>query len=227
MMTISRLPALLHLCDSLFPTGGYAHSDGLEAATASLAVADGPALRAWLDTLVRVALAHSEGPAVRLGWEGFTDRRWADLRMLDDELYAQRPCSTSREAGRGTGSRLIRTWAQLYPHPGLDVMLTGEVAGPWLLPIAFAAATASIGVDLRATIEAFAYTRLVAAISSAMRLMPLGQLEAHAIAAEALTAVPSLCESVLRSGERPGGFMPLADLASMQQQYVTSRLFRS
>src|SRR6185503_8361644 len=29
------LLALLHLCDSLFPLGGFAHSDGLEAATTS------------------------------------------------------------------------------------------------------------------------------------------------------------------------------------------------
>ena len=42
------LLALLHLCDSLFPIGGFGYSDGLEAATAGGLVETPDDLEAWL-----------------------------------------------------------------------------------------------------------------------------------------------------------------------------------
>ncbi len=176
-MADARLLALLHLCDSLFPTGGYAHSDGLEAATAAGRVASAADVRIWVDAVLDETLAYAEGPAALLAWEAFCEQRWTDLRELDDDLFAQRPSSTAREGTRGVGTRLLKTWQRLYPHPAVEAMIAppGQ-PGCWTLPVAFATACASIRIGKRATVEAFLYTRLAAAAASAMRLMPLGQL---------------------------------------------------
>lgn len=222
-MSDGRLVALLHLCDSLFPTGGYAQSDGLEAATASGAIHDAAGLRTWIDTLVDETLARTEGPAVLRAWEHVVEHDWDALRALDDEVYGQRPSSTAREASRGVGTRLLTTWLRLHSSPGIE-RLTGA---RWTLPVAFSAACAVVGTPQRAAVEAFMYTRLSATASSAMRLMPLGQVEAHAMLADAVARVPSLCDRVTLRRERPTAFAPLVDIANMQQQYVTSRLFRS
>jgi urease accessory protein len=228
------LLALLHLCDSLFPIGGYAHSDGLEAAAASGAVADAATFRQWMDTLLHESLAYVDGPAVLLAWEGVAERRWRQLRLLDDEVYAQRPSSTMRTASRAVGTRLLRTWNRLHPHPSIDALLsTGardrddQPMASWTLPVAFGAACASAGIGQGDALGGFMYTRLAAAASAAMRLMPLGQLEAHAIVAEFLAVVPKIGRDVMARRDRPSSFTPLLDLATMSQQYVPSRLFRS
>ena len=222
-----RLTALLHLCDSLFPTGSYAHSDGLEAATASGLVATAAAVREWVASLLDETLAYTDGPAIALASEAFTERRWTDLRELDDELNAQRPSSTSRDASRSIGTRLLTTWCRLHPHADLEALVSSDRRDGWTLPVAFSAASASMQIDARTTMEAFMFTRILSAASAAMRLMSLGQLEAHGIVADALARVPGVCDAVMLRRDRPSSFAPLADIASMRQQYVTSRLFRS
>jgi urease accessory protein len=233
-MSDPSLLALLHLCDSLFPIGGYAHSDGLEAAAASGEVADAATLREWMDTLLHQGLAYADAPAVLLAWEGVAERRWPALRTLDDEVYAQRPSSTVRTASRAMGTRLLRTWGRLHPHPSIDAMLLadgddrdGTGRGTWTLTVAFGAVCATAAIPQRAALEGFVYTRLVAAASAAMRLIALGQLEAHVIITESLATVPSVVDAVLARRERPSSFTPLLDIAAMSQQYVPSRLFRS
>jgi urease accessory protein len=229
-MSGGSLLALLHLCDSLFPIGGYAHSDGLEAAAASGMVNDAATFREWIDTLLHDNLAHVDGPAVVLAWEAFAERRWPELAALDDEVYAQRPSSTVRSASRAVGTRLLRTWGRLRPHQSIDTMISTDEEGrlrSWTLPVAFGAVCASAGIGPRAALEGFFYTRLTAAASAAMRLMPLGQLEAHGIVAASLAEVPMVCGEVIAHRDRPSSFTPLFDLAAMSHQYVGSRLFRS
>jgi len=223
---MSALLSLLHLCDSLFPLGGYAHSEGLEAATAAGRVADAGDLRSWMEANLDETLGRAEGPAVVLAWRAFRDRRVQALSALDADLYALRPSSTARQASRAMGTRLLKTWQQV--HPAHEVQALGHVAAASLtLPVAFGVICASAHVTERDTLEAFLYTRLAAATSSAMRLMSIGQHEAHTVLASLLTRVPSTAETILQRGESPAAFVPALDIAAMRQQYVHSRLFRS
>ena len=135
------------------------------------------------------------------------------------------------------GRRLLTTWQTLHPDPRIAHALTlaekGAVPlfpesrfGP-ALPIAFAGACACSGVDRRRAVEAFAYTRLAATISAAMRLMPIGQTDAHALLARTLERVPAVVERIARRGARVESFAPAVDIAAMTQHYLHSRLFRS
>ncbi len=71
------------------------------------------------------------------------------------------------------------------------------------------------------------YSRLAGTVSAAMRLMPLGQHDAHALLAEVLQRVPSTAAAVAAGPAPPRCFVPLADIAAMGHQYLHSRLFRS
>lgn len=225
-MSAPMLPALLHLCDSLFPIGGYAHSDGLEAATDAGLVLDADDLGTWITTLLDETLARVEGPVVARVVHASRGAQWGEVCALDDEVHAMRPSSTAREASRGVGARLLKTWGALYPpSPPIRALLESERR--WTLPVAFAVAASSIGADARTAVEAYMYTRLASATSSALRLMRLGQLEAHRTLAESLGRVPGVVETLLVRYERPSSFAPLLDIAAMRQQYVTTRLFRS
>ena len=61
-----------------------------------------------------------------------------------------------------------------------------------------------------------------------MRLMPIGQTEAHALLADALDArAGGRRRACWHAAREPESFAPALDLAAMTQQYVHSRLFRS
>jgi urease accessory protein len=229
-MSGGHLPSLLHLCDTLFPTGGYAHSEGLEAAAAAGRATGGDDLQSWLTTCLSETIGACDGLAVMEAMAAFNEERWADLRTLDDELQALRPSSTARAASRSTGKRLLRTWSVIYPAAAPHVLAAVGPSFDVTFPVAFAIACASVGVPRVEAVEAFAYTRLAATTSSALRLLRIGQQDAHARLAAVLAQVPATAREVerrIRSGCRPGAFTPAFDLAAMSQQYVHSRLFLS
>lgn len=93
--------------------------------------------------------------------------------------------------------------------------------------MAFAAACACAGTGRRESVEAFAYTRLAATISAAMRLMPIGQTDAHALLARTLDRVPAVVDAIAERDAPLESFAPALDIEAMRQQYLHSRLFRS
>jgi urease accessory protein len=249
------LVRLLHLCDSLFPVGAFAYSDGLETAASeqvrpkpdttyekrgerhrdhtpyvvsgfsrTRAAAD---LGQWMDVVLDENIGRLEGPAVWRASMVFRDRDWDALVALDEGMAALRPAASARRSSRAMGLRLLTTWQALYPDPRLEHALTlagRGMLGP-ALPIAFAGACGSI--DSRDAVAAFAYTRLAATISAAMRLMPIGQNEAHALLARTLARVPDVVDAIAVRDAEPESFTPAMDIAAMSQQYLRSRLFRS
>ena len=226
---------LLHLCDSLFPIGAFAYSDGLEAAAAvtvrlrpdttsdtTIASASGDVLSDWINVVLDESIGRLEGPAVWQAWLAVVDGDWRAVATLDEELTAIRPSSAARSASRAMGHRLLTTWRALHPDDRL-----AHVPPSSALPIAFAAACACGGVDRRESVEAYAYTRLAATASAAMRLLPIGQTDAHRLLAVALRDVPRVVDRIVAGGGRMESFCPALDIATMTQQYLHSRLFRS
>jgi len=249
--------ALLHLCDSLFPIGAFGYSDGLEAAAAArlgpetgdrpsdsvagvrpvpgacLARGWGAGVAAssmtavvlldeWIDVLLDESIGRLEGPAVWHAWIAVIASDGSALAALDEELTAIRPASAARAASRAMGHRLLTTWSALHPDERL-----ARVPSPCSLPVAFAAACACSAVQRREAVEAYAYTRLASTVSAAMRMLPLGQTEAHTTLARALERVPSVARGIAARGPRIESFSPALDIAAMSQQYLESRLFRS
>jgi urease accessory protein len=224
------LLTLLHLCDSLFPLGSFVHSDGLETAASSGAVLTGSDLRQWLEATRDEVLARCDGPGLRIGFEACRAGAFTDLLNIDDELDSMRPASASRQAGRAMGTRLLKTWQVIRPSPELEAVMAfrcreSRSAG-FTLPVAFGVVCAVRLVPVRAALDGYFYARLAAAVSAAMRVMSIGQHEAHSLLAEALDGVPAAVSRAMDCPQ-PSSFVPALDLAVMNHQYVHSRLFRS
>jgi urease accessory protein len=220
---------LLHLCDSLFPIGGFAYSDGLESATSAGTISDAADLQAWLEAVLDDTIGRLEGPAVWRAWRAVADGDVAAMIQLDEELTALRPSSSARRSSRAMGQRLVTTWQALHPDVRLErlALVAKEGAIGPVLPLAFAAACASAGVMRRESVEAYAYTRLAATVSAAMRLMPIGQTDAHRLLSRTLERVPAVVDRVEAGDGVCESFTPTMDIAAMTQQYLHSRLFRS
>jgi urease accessory protein len=220
---------LLHLCDSLFPIGGFAHSEGLEAAAGAGRLHAVDVLQEWMDVVLDETIGRLEGPTVWQAWTAFHDCDWRALRRLDREVVALRPSSSARRSTRAMGLRLLTTWQALYPDPrnehALSMARGGEIAPS--LPVAFACASAGADVDRRTTVEAFAYTRLASTASAGMRLLPVGQTDAHVLLAHLLDRLPAVVDAMIARDAPAESFTPAMDIAAMTQQYLRSRLFKS
>jgi urease accessory protein len=215
---------LLHLTDSLFPVGAFGYSDGLEAAAAR-----GVDLREWIDAVLDENIGRLEGPAVWCAWDAFDARDWNALAAVDEELTALRPAASARRSSRAMGLRLLTTWHALHPDArlahALQLAERGAI-GP-ALPVAFAGACVCAGEARRDAVAAFAYTRLAATVSAAMRLISIGQGDAHALLARTLERVPAVVDAIATRDAPLESFTPAMDIAAMSQQYLHSRLFRS
>jgi urease accessory protein len=230
---VRALLDLLHVCDSLFPIGAFAYSDGLESATSAARVRDLDSLREWLDVCLDESIGRSDGPALMIAWSAFEGADWNAVIEVDEELTALRPSSDVRRANRSMGWRLLKTWRVLHPDRRLDQALDlaaahRPVSRCWpTLPVAFAAVGVCAGIDRRDGLAGYAYTRLGATVSAAMRLIALGQTDAHQLLSRVLDRVPATVDDVITRKAPIESFAPALDVAQMTQQYVHSRLFRS
>ena len=213
------LLSLLHLCDSLFPIGSFAYSDGLESAAVSGLVTGVADLGEWLET------CRDEGLRA-LGRSGDRDRVGGRrgraigrrLSAIDEEITALRASSTTRMANRSMGLRLLKTWQGLHPDVRLEQLLA-LAATPGgsdrRCPSRFRPSACCGGLTLRDALAGYAYTRLAATVSAAMRLVAIGQTDAHRLLSHALARVPSTIDGVLARQARPESFAPALDIAQM------------
>jgi urease accessory protein len=216
---------LLHLCDSLFPIGSFAHSDGLEAATSCGEIQTATDLRAWMEVTLFEQLRRVEGPALARASRAAAPPELDVLTAIDDEVYAIRPTSTGRESTRAMGGRLLKTWQQIRPHRFIQSLL--DRRAQVTLPVAFGVVAAVSEIPVSSAVEGFFYTRLAATVSAAMRLMPLGQHDAHTLLALMLSQVPEVAAAACADDGPLISFTPVLDVTVMKQQYVESRLFKS
>jgi urease accessory protein len=226
---MTPLLRLLHLCDSLFPIGSFAYSDGLESAAANGLVTGATELREWLDVCLDEGFGRSDGPAMLIVWSAVERIDWDAVVAIDEEVTALRASSTTRMANRAMGRRLLKAWHGLHPDVRFEPMAALVRAGSLgpTLPVAFSAVSHCGAIALRDALAGYAYTRLAATISAAMRLLAIGQTDAHQLLSRALARVPSTIDDVIARQARPEAFTPALDIAQMTQQYVHARLFRS
>src|SRR5262245_21534703 len=106
----ANLLPLLHLCDSLFPIGGFAYSDGLETVAHVRLQPDATYdpisdLREWMDVCTEETFARLEGPVVARAWLAFGVADWDALIALDRDVTALRAAGAARRASRAMGNR--------------------------------------------------------------------------------------------------------------------------
>jgi urease accessory protein len=194
---------LLQLADSGFPSGGFAHSGGLEAAHQLGEVED---VAAYARLALRQA-ASAMGPFVVKAHRG------DDLAALDAEQEAFLTNHVARRASRAQGRALLRTMREVFPQLDLEDLH---------LAVAFGAAYARLGVDRETTARIFLFQALRATLSAAVRLGMVGALEAqrmlHATAPEI---------DGLEVPEEPWQTAPLLELFGATHDRLFSRLFQS
>ena len=223
---------LWQLADSAFPTGGFAHSGGLEAAWQHGEVRNRGDLRDWLSTslhqISRAALpfvnaAHTE------------PERLDEFDQLCDAFTSNH---VANRASRSQGRALLSAVERIFPERRSPTRLDGEATqqragsetgAPFahLTPV-FGAVMRSLDVPHATVARLFVFTHLRSVIASAVRLNIVGPMEGQSIQFQ----LSAQAESVALHGatltlDDLAQTAPLLDLWQGAQDRLYSRLFQS
>jgi len=220
------------LCDSAFPTGGFAHSSGLEAAWQHGEVRGRVELMAFIKTSLD-QLGHAALPFVTAAFD--TPEKLTEFDQLCDAFTTNHVANrASRAQGRAFLTAVERIFlerrAPARPDSKSDSQRAEQVLGaPFghFAPV-FGACLRRLEVPQVTATRLFIFNQLRAVLAAAVRLNIVGPMEAqmlqHQLAAEA-ERIRQRCENL--SLDQIAQPAPLLDLWQGAQDRLYSRLFQS
>ena len=214
---------ILQLADSAFPTGGFAHSAGLEAGVQLGEIDSSDALGSFLDDALWQA--GSLGlPFVRAAHED--DAALPSLDARSDVLLSGH---VTNRASRTQGRALLDTAARIFGEPVVRLQSSVRANGLAVhhAPI-FGAVLRVVGVERVAAQRLFLHLGLRSVCSAAVRLGVIGPHEAQRMAHAAASTLDQVMHACAeRSIDAAAQTSPVIEAMQGAQDRLYSRLFQS
>jgi urease accessory protein len=224
------LCGLLQTGDSLFPTGSYAHSFGLEGLVQEGTVRDRATLRDFVFLSALPSLRHTELPLTAHAWRALAGPDWTDLGELCHLSSALRSPREARMASENIGRQRAGLAESLHESALAREVLRRAAEHGWPTASAVSAALAgrALGAPLPAVLAGATYASLSSLLSAAMKLLRLGQNGAQSLLTEALAGAPALIAAGANTARGDiGWFNPWLDIAAARHESADSRMFMS
>ena len=215
--------AIYQLCDSTFPTGGFVHSGGVEAAFQMGRIKDPAALEEFLAVQVAQTL-HGSMPFVIGAY-----REPDHLAAIDAECEAFLTNHIARRASRMQGRAFLRASAA-FAEPAiqkLDQRVRSDRLAGHFAPL-FGAVLRQLQLGPEQVARTFLFQSLRAMVSASVRLGIAGPIEAQAMQFRLSRTTEELLTHWMRAPANSAvQTAPLADLIQATQDRLYSRLFQS
>ena len=212
------------LIDSAFPSGGFAHSAGLEASVQHGHVVDRDSLRAFTaQTLAQCG--RGALPLVTAAHQRPED--FADLDRLAD-VFLSNP--VANRASRAQGRALLTSIARSFPDvaiAALDTTLRSDGLAAHYAPV-FGRLFALLGVECTDTQRSLLFVAARGVASAAVRLGIIGAYEAQTMQSEMTAHIDTVIDTYrVIAPHDIAQTAPLIDLFQSTQDRLYSRLFQS
>lgn len=225
-----QLLLLLQMTDSMFPSGAFVHSEGLETYVQRGIIHDVSTLTEFLKTRLLHMSAQQDMVALHCAMDFYHRGDEASLLSLDMRLSAMKTAKETREASTRTGRQTLRTMLALQYDPLLmsfqESIQLNQAQGHFAL--VFGIICAAMNIEKRAALVAYGYSQLSSQVSSSIKLMRLGQTAAQSVLIALQSTIYEAAEIALqRCTEEMQSFAPALDIYAMKHEYLFRRLFNS
>ena len=223
-MTAQARWRILQIADSAFPTGGFAHSAGLEAAVNAGEARSPERLESWLEAHLW-NVGTSSLPFVASAYD-----RPSTVWEVDARVDAQMTNHVANRASRTQGRAFAATCARVFDEADIAALARTTASrnvAAHLAPV-FGATLAALGVERRDALGLHLLFALRGITSAAIRLGLVGPHEAQRMQrrhAETLDAVLAACSHL--GPEEAASAAPLVDLYGSTHDRLDARLFQS
>ncbi len=224
------LLTLLQLADSAFPSGMYAHSQGLEGMVRRGLVRTPADVEEFLNAQLTSALLPSDGVALLNAHACAGAGDAATLVEIDRMLYAMKLAAELRAASTQVGRRLLQETAAFTDAPALIAYRTAVDAGdaPGNSAVAFGVIAAALDVPAEAALMAVCHSHMASVLGAALRLLPIGHGDTQAILRRLHPVVAAEVAALTnRSWTEMTAFTPQLDLVSTGHETDDLRMFAS
>lgn len=226
-------PALLHLFqihDSAFPTGGFAHSFGMETYIQESTIRTKEDLQSFCSMYIEHNLASTDAIIVKEAYLLAQKRDRDGLAYLENICHSLKLSPETRKGSMMMGRQFLQTVSSLNDGDLLtfynEKVNNKELRGHY--PIVYGIYTSILGVNLKLSIETFLYSSITALVQNAVRAVPLGQMSGVETMYHLLPVIQKATEQVMYLGLDDLANHSIAlEIASMKHEYLHSRLFIS
>jgi urease accessory protein len=229
-MTTESVLAVLQLADGLFPSGGFAHSFGLETYAQDGRVSDRDGLEAFVVAHLEGAAGPSDAVAVTAAVRAAVDDDHAGWLALDGRLEAMKTVPEFRAASRQMGRQTARVADAIAREPFMTTLARAidDDLTPGHHAAVFGAALGRRGVDAETAATAFLYSTAALLVGAGLRLVSVGQLDGQKILTAVGPRVARLAAmAAVTSVNEMWSFTPALELAGLRHAGLEMRLFRS
>jgi urease accessory protein len=230
-MTADRaLLALLQFSDGLFPTGGYAHSFGLETYVQDGRVSDRPGLEAFVAAHLEGSAGPADGAAAAIAARLAARADAQGWLELDARLDAMKSVPEFRSASRQMGRQALRVAADVGDDPFLTrlahAVRDDRAAGHHAT--VFGAAVGRGGAEPERAASAYLYATTALLVGAGLRLIALGQLDGQRVLAAVRPRIERLAATAATATpDDLWSFTPALDIAGIRHATLERRLFRT
>ena len=234
---------LLQLTSPALPVGAYSYSEGLETLVDQGVVVTAAALVAWLEQELTYGLVAIDGAAVSLAHQAFAQAGLSEpgdqgplgvtravsrsgIAALNHQLSALRDSEEARQQSWAMGRALVRMATHL--HPDLKPWLSAA-GTPCNFAVAFGLVAARWEIEAQAAVLGYLHSWAANLITSAVKLIPLGQTVGQQMLLKLYPALETTCDRCLAATTLDDLSLSSwgTSLATMQHEALYTRLFRS
>jgi urease accessory protein len=210
-----------------YPVGGFSYSSGIEWAVEAGDIADIATLADWLDAMLGDGSGFCDATFLVHAYRAAEAGEETILNDIAELAAAFVPSRERQLETTSQGRAFIDISRAAWDADGLDAMVAA-CRTPLVYPVAVGVVAAQHGVPLAPTLHAFLHALVSNWISSASRLVPLGQTDSQRVLVRLEAAVATTANRALNATlDDLGSATFRADLASLRHETQYTRLFRS
>lgn len=213
--TSAQILTLTQWLSPAYPIGGFAYSQGLEAAVDQGWLRDGADLEQWLEDMLHHGSGRSDALFLAAAWHA---QDATDLAQIDARARAFAACK----------ERLFET-SQLGASFGqiTQTIWGGSLMG-FTYPVALGAAAAAEDLPLQLTLALYLQGILSNLVAAGQRLLPVGQTQGQQILHRLGAQLPDLAAQTCAGDlDQLSATAFLVDIAAMKHETQRSRIFRT